>query len=449
VALARRYQKYPEALRLEIAKSGNPYLYPEYKVPRTTALYWINNLGGSGTKTVSTESLQERKIRHLEQDLAKEKALVSLIEKIKVLFPYSFKERRVPSKPLRRKIVAAIKAAVKFNKVCDCLKLIGLSKSTYSNWLSEFYLCEDSKGQCKQRKPHQLTHDEIEAMRKLITSKKYAHFSIQSLCLFAKRNGILFCSLDSWYKYKKLFGWVRVQKPKKENHAEDGIRAKAPNEIWHVDVTQVKIASGRVVYIQVVYDNYSRFVIAWKVTTEISALNTVALIAEAKRNALKLGINITPTVMSDAGSENNNHKVLNFLSSRNIKRLIARVDIHFSNSMVESLFRMLKSNFLSFKTLRSISDVERKVDFFFAQQNEVMPRQVFAGGTPQEMFLGEWSDRQVAELKLGLKAAAEKRIAEHKALSCHSCKGDFPKLDKTEASRGVPVNAIPFVLREC
>src|SRR5207253_4974839 len=123
---------------------------------------------------------------------------------------------RVPTKPIRRKIVQVIQAAAKMNLVGDCLKLIGLSKSTYANWLSKFFLCEDSKGRCKQRKPHQLTHDEIDTMSKLVISKKYSHFSIQSLCLYARKQALLFCSLDSWYKYKKIFGWNRPRDVKKE-----------------------------------------------------------------------------------------------------------------------------------------------------------------------------------------------------------------------------------------
>jgi hypothetical protein len=83
---------------------------------------------------------------------------------------------------------------------------------------------------------------------------------------------------------------------------------------------------------------------------------------------------------------------------------------------------MLKSNFLSFRTLRSVSDVERKVDFFFTEHNEVIPRHIFAGGTPKEVFLGNWTEHQIAKLNLGLKEAAEKRKADHKAFSCRGCK---------------------------
>lgn len=422
MSTACSYRKYPEAVKIQIAKSQNPYLFPEYDIPRTTALYWIQHHHTASQK-ISEDSLTEKRIKDLEKSLQKERALTTLVEKIRLLFPHSFKDQRVPSKPIRRNIVEVIRTAAKINTVHDCLKLIGLSKSTYANWLSEFFLCEDSKGRCKQRKPHQLTHDEIDAMRNLVTSKKYSHLSIQSLCIYARRLGLLFCSLDSWYKYKKIFGWNRPRDIKKEKVHQTGIRATKPNELWHVDVTQVKIANGKKVYVQVIYDNYSRFVLAWSVCMDISALNTVELIRLAKERAVALGKMNHPTLMSDGGSENNNHEVLNFITTKSIKRMIARVDIHFSNSMVESLFRMLKSNFLKTETLRSLQDVKRKIDFFFTEHNEVIPRYHFDGATPQEKFLNTWTKSDMKKLGDGMREALKKRLREYKENSCTACLG--------------------------
>jgi transposase InsO family protein len=45
-----------------------------------------------------------------------------------------------------------------------------------------------------------------------------------------------------------------------------------PNEVWHIDVTEVKTINNETVYTQIVYDNFSRYVIAWKVISEISGL---------------------------------------------------------------------------------------------------------------------------------------------------------------------------------
>ncbi len=130
---ARSYQKYPEAVKLQIAKSQNPYLFPEYNIPRTTALYWIRNQNKNLPKPISEKSLTERKIKSLELDLEKERSLTLLVAKIRNIFPHNFKDRRVTSKTQRRKIIEAIKTASSRNKISECLKLIGLSKSSYSN----------------------------------------------------------------------------------------------------------------------------------------------------------------------------------------------------------------------------------------------------------------------------------------------------------------------------
>ncbi|RYZ75070.1 MAG: transposase, partial [Proteobacteria bacterium] len=246
--------------------------------------------------------------------------------------------------------------------------------------------------------------------------------SIPSLCLFAQREGLLFCSLDSWYKYKKIFEWIRPRELKREKATWTGIRANAANEIWHIDVTQVKLANKQKVYVQAIYDNFSRYVLAWKVSTDVSAMNSVELIISAKSRATELGNKALPKLMSDGGPENDNHKVLNFINSKNIQRMIARVDIHFSNSMVESLFRMLKSNFLRFEVLKTQRDVERKIDFYFSEHNDVVPRHAFGGATPQEKFLNTWSELNTKELKDGLFAAALRRKSDHLKKSCSLCK---------------------------
>lgn len=35
------YRRYPEIVKEEVARSGNVYLFPDLKIPRTTAQYWV------------------------------------------------------------------------------------------------------------------------------------------------------------------------------------------------------------------------------------------------------------------------------------------------------------------------------------------------------------------------------------------------------------------------
>ncbi len=415
----RKYRRYSESIKLEVVRTENPYRFPELEIPRTTALYWIKK--STDLEKHSGEMVESERVRKLHQEVERQRYLLELVSRVRSIFPYGFATDKTVSRPKRKQIVQAIQIAAEFNRIRDCLSLIGLSKKIYSQWLSEFFLCQSDDGHCDQRKPHQLTADEIKIMKRLVTSKKYSHISVHSLCLLAQREGFLYCSIDSWYKYIRIFGWIRPRQRPKENEYREGIRASRANEIWHIDVTEVKTTTGEIVYIQVVYDNFSRFVIAWKVTSEISALSTVGLLESAKRRVLELGDSGDSTVMMDGGPENDNGRVLQFITSKSLTRLIARVDIHYSNSMVESLFRGLKSNFLNTEEINSKMDVVEKVDFYFSEHNEKIPRAIFKGATPKEIFLNLWTEVDAEKLKEGLRQAQENRKIVFRKRTCLAC----------------------------
>ncbi len=132
------------------------------------------------------------------------------------------------------------------------------------------------------------------------------------------------------------------------------------------------------------------------------------------------GINDTKVIM-DGGPENYNFPVLRFSTSHRLQRLIAMVDIHFSNSMAESLFRCLKSNFLNTEDIQNKSEVEKKVSFYFNEHNEKIPKALFKGATPKEIYLNLWNQDHVEELKRNLFLAREHRIKIFQNKSCLVC----------------------------
>jgi transposase InsO family protein len=50
-----------------------------------------------------------------------------------------------------------------------------------------------------------------------------------------------------------------------------GIRAKAPNELWHIDVTIIKLLDGTKAYLHAVIDNFSRRILAWTLEERLGA----------------------------------------------------------------------------------------------------------------------------------------------------------------------------------
>ncbi len=424
-----KYRSYPQVVKHEIAQTRNIYLFPELGIPRTTAQYWIKKKNRESRPNFDkVESLYKKKSDYLEIELKKEKALRILLETVRKIFPYDFKEKHLKSKPARSRVVEAIRECLKHHKLSLCLNAIGLSKSTYQRWASEISFCAKTKSLCERRQALQLTTEEVNGMKKYVTSKKYAHISVSSLHLLVQRNGELFCSIGTWYKYIHRFGWKRPWKVHKRMIQKTGIRTTRPNEVWHIDVTVVNIRPGLKLYIQAVIDNYSRFVLAWRVTDEINANNTVETLALARKKSEELLSSTESTkVMMDPGSENKNGNVLKFINSKNLSRLLARVDIHYSNSMIECLFRMFKNNYLYHQGIKTIEDLTRKSTFYFREHNDVIPLALHNGGRPSEIYRSAWNERSSNELQEQNRAALVARKMKNLGPVCGICPAQIAK----------------------
>jgi transposase InsO family protein len=90
--------------------------------------------------------------------------------------------------------------------------------------------------------------------------------------------------------------------------------------------------------VHAVIDNYSRRILAWQANTTYDTSTTAKLLIEAA-----MGLKgVIPKVYMDSGAENLNTQVDALVASGTIQRIIAQVDVVFSNSMIESWWRMLK-----------------------------------------------------------------------------------------------------------
>ena len=110
-----------------------------------------------------------------------------------------------------------------------------------------------------------------------------------------------------------------------------------------------------------------------------------------------------------------------------IQRVLAQVDIHFSNSMIESWWRQLKHQWLFLNTLDSIETVRKLVAFYVQQHNEHVPHSAFKGQTPDEMFFATGAEVPEKLLAAHLLAKQARREA-NQARSCSACRTTEPNL---------------------
>jgi len=95
-------------------------------------------------------------------------------------------------------------------------------------------------------------------MKEMVTSDDYRHMPITTLALFAKRAGKVFAAASTWSKKIRERGWRRPRKRMYPARPKVGVRASAPNEVWHIDVTVIRLLDGTKVFLHGLIDNFSR-----------------------------------------------------------------------------------------------------------------------------------------------------------------------------------------------
>jgi Integrase core domain len=140
-------------------------------------------------------------------------------------------------------------------------------------------------------------------------------------------------------------------------------------------------------------------------------LTVLALIASSRHLD---GPGSSTTVVVDSGIENVNQAVDATLVSTCLRRVLAQVEVSYSNSMVEAWWRSLKHQWLFLNSLDTIDRLRTLVAFFVEAHNTQMPHAAFAGHTPDEIYLG-MAPNLAAELAVTRTAARERRLAANRS----------------------------------
>lgn len=300
-----------------------------------------------------------------------------------------------------------------------CAEAIGLSLSRLKSWRRRSAVCGlEDRSSCPKVISHQATVKELRILKNFIEDKSYSHFPITNLAIYAARIGKLYLSSGTWLRYAKQFNLKRTRGRKKYTKNKIGIRAKSPNEIWHIDVTVFKLSNNQKVFIQAIIDNYSRYIVAWEVFDKIDGKRTANLIRKAKEEVTSQ----RPSVICDLGVENINKNVEELDSINEIERVIAQVDINYSNSMIEAFFKTMKHRYLYFQEVNSIDGLKKKLKFYIDEYNTIIPHSAHKGSTPFEAFNGQNLRKVNLDLAEAFKRRQFERIAENKSQkSCKNC----------------------------
>ena len=178
----------------------------------------------------------------------------------------------------------------------------------------------------------------------------------------------------------------------------------------------IRLLDGTRAYLHAVIDNFSRRILAWKVSATFDPTTTAQLLLSASRGL----VDEKPTLLADGGVENFNSAVDELVDSGLLRRLLAMTEISFSNSLIESWWRVLKHQWLYLNTLDTIKTLEKLVAFYVEEHNTHLPQSAFHGQTPDEMYFGTGNSIPY-KLAVAKQAARQSRKEVNRATTCPTC----------------------------
>ena len=182
---------------------------------------------------------------------------------------------------MKKKIIEAIEVARHAVPINECLLTIGLSKQKFANWLSRMKSCQlEDFSSCPKTQLTKIMPSEVRTIERLVKDPAYSHFSLTSLWIFARNRGELVVSSSSWFRIINALKLKREDRKKYFCEPKSGYRAQKPNQSWHIDVSVLRF-HGIKAYVQAVRDNFSRMILAYKVSLTYGGQETRELIEAA------------------------------------------------------------------------------------------------------------------------------------------------------------------------
>jgi putative transposase len=263
---------------------------------------------------------------------------------------------------------------------------------------------------------------EINVVKTYCLKPVYQFWPLCSLFHQMRKDSAAHMTLSTFYKYVAILNIKRTRAISRRKNHTTGIRATAPFQILHADMTEFKTENQKKAYIYLVQDNYSRAIVAYQLSTERKASFTLENLARVKAKYLLPGSVSECMLLTDDGSENYGEvkQWIKASDSPKINHVIAQADIPFSNSMIEAANKQLKYRFLYHQKINDYFRLCEHVDKAILDFNH-RPHDVLNGLTPIEVLQGKRYNKEIQNNLLCI--AKQSRILENQRMKC--CNGSF------------------------
>ncbi len=182
---------------------------------------------------------------------------------------------------------------------------------------------------------------------------------------------------------RAIYRRPRTSKPAPGNkiypYLLNDLKITRPNQVWCADVTYIPMAHG-FLYLVVIMDWYSRYVLAWRLSNTLDADFCV----EALEEALRKG---RPDIFNtDQGTQFTGKAFTGLLEQHGIQISMDGRGSYRDNLFIERLWRTVKYEEVYLKSYRDGKEARTEIGEYFRFYNTKRPHQALGYKTPAEEY---------------------------------------------------------------
>jgi transposase InsO family protein len=234
--------------------------------------------------------------------------------------------------------------------------------------------------------PLQLSAAQRAQALEVLHSERFVDASPHSIYATLLDEGVYLGSVSTLYRLLAERGESRERRNQLHhpNYAKPELLATAPNQLWSWDITKLKgPAKWTYIYLYVIIDVFSRYVVGWLVATRESAALAQQFIAETcAKQAIPPG---QLTVHADRGPSMTSKPVALLLADLGVTKTHSRPYVSNDNPFSESHFKTLKWRPDFPAQFGSLAHARAHCRAFFAWYNTTHRHAGIAFMTPQDV----------------------------------------------------------------
>lgn len=188
-------------------------------------------------------------------------------------------------------------------------------------------------------------------------------------------------------------------------------KTTAPNQLWQTDFTYLKVIGWGWFYLSTVLDDFSRYIIAWKLCTTMKAEDVTATLKMALDAAGpdKASILHRPRLLSDNGSSYLSDDLAKWLERHDMAHVRGAPYHPMTQGKIERWHQTLKNRIL-LENYYLPGDLEAQIEAFVADYNHRRYHESINNLTPADVYFGRGQTILLQRERIKRRTIAQRRL---------------------------------------